>query len=262
MGKTTQALSPSAAPAAVSRQQQRPETISLLPPLAPEERKIWSQKRKAWRQQAQQRAKYWSQEISAAQQRGDSEQQLQALAQQAAEELIAERLDRWRNDDNGYDRLVKELGLAANQQGITEVISGQDQRPEFQQFALHFASQWLAEKAINNNKLTPGYLMEQVSHGANRAYLAELFQEVDDHPEKIAARIFASEPSAAQIAGLQRVAGLSANTQVSQQRQQSEQLPPGTAEFWYQVRKKWQDGLISNRQQLAEYTAEQIERYG
>lgn len=261
MGKTTQALSPATA-SRCSGDQQQPERPSLLPPLAAEEHKIWSQQRKAWRQQSQQRAKYWSQEIGAAQQNGASKQQLQALSQQAAEELISERLDRWRNDDNGYDRLVNELGLAANQQGITEVISGQDLNPQFRQFALHFATQWLTEKAVNNNKLTPGYLMEQVSHGANRAYLAELFQEVDDHPEKLASRIFASEPTAEQISGLQRVAGLAANPQVTEQRQKAEQLSPGTGEFWYQVRKKWQDGVISNRQQLAEYTTEQIERYG
>jgi hypothetical protein len=260
MGKTTQSAT---SPGGVTT---RGSEVSLSPGLIPpgdqHQAQRWEQQRKVQRQQAQQRGKYWSQKIMAAQAAGQSPEALTALSEQAAQELIAERIDRWRNDPNGYDRLARELGLAVNDQGITEVISGQDQHPEFQQFALHFATQWLAEKAIKNNKLTPAFLMEQVSHGANRAYLAELFQEVDDHPEKISERIFGQVLPPEQLAGLQRVAGLAANQETAARREKAEQLPRGTSDFWYQVRKKWQDGEITNRQQLAAYTAEQIKRYG
>jgi hypothetical protein len=261
MGKTTQGVlsRPEGAPAT---RREMASDISLIPPNQAAERQRWEQRRKSWRQESQQRAKYWSQQITAAQKQGAGAEELRNLSAQAAQELIAERIDRWRNDTNGYDRLTQQLGLAGPEHGVSELISGQDQRPEFQDFALHFATQWLQEKALNGNKLTPGFLMEQVSHGANRAYVAELFQEVDDHPEKISQRIFGQVLPPEQLTGLQRVAGLAANAQVAPQRQKAEELPLGTSDFWYQVRKQWQDGVITNRQQLAEYTAEQIRRYG
>jgi hypothetical protein len=187
--------------------------------------------------------------------------EIKQMSVAVAEAMIDERLDRWRNGRDGYDRMARELGLAGDPDGITELLSGQDKKHEFRAFARDQAAHFVQGLLSSSRKINQAYLSEHISHGANHTYRAELCQEVDLDPQKVGSRIFGRPLSLEEEKSFRRIAGLQARPELDKLRE-ADGIPKHCTDFWYMVRKRWQDGEITNRQELAAFTADQIQRYG
>ena len=194
-----------------------------------------------------------------------SDAEIAAYCDLLADKFVDHHLDRWRNKAGGYNKLLNSIGLGEGKDAISDFIGNDfDKSSEFRQWTRSQSSHHVQGLVHSNQKITPAFLSEHISHGANHSYKLMMSDVCDREPKRAVKAIFGKDCDFGedQLDRFRQVTSVaSERARKIDKMREADGARKRETDFWFMVNKAKQEGKISNREDLAEFTLDQMNRY-